>query len=320
MPVQMQLMQETHVNIKDEVTLILKTVVLLDQKFGANYISRILRGTDQFELKDKSHASFETFASLKGKHSESIRNLINYLLGKHLLHVNNVRFGSLGITNKGEEFLDHPCDIIVKAGELKTSKYDKQLLAKLKQLRIDLAKENKQAPFRIYTDYTLSCLVDTKPRDIHELKIIPGLSNYNAHRFGPAILSVIQEILLQKAADARAKFLRRTHSGVHQEVKSLFEAGSSIEEIAEKRSVKPLTIENYLCNLHKVGQLNLKPWIEEKLSPKLLKKGIHYFEKSPDSNLKKAYEEIGMDYESLKLCKLYVSKVITLQDEIKLAS
>jgi len=320
MTVKKQLIQELLVNIKEETSLILKTVVLLDQKCGLNYVSNILRGRDNFGLKDETHSQFETFASMKGKHSDRIRNLINYLLRKHFLQVTNARFGSLGITTKGEEFLSYPGDVIVKARELQTSPYDKRLLLSLRKLRAELALEENKPPFRIFTDYTLGRVVDDKPRDVSELKMIPGFGDYTANRFGPAILAVIHEVLIQKAADDKARFFKKIHSGAHQEVKSLFEAGSSLEEIAQLRSVKPMTVENYLCNLHKAGEIDLRPWIEERLAKHLLEKGSNFFRASPSAGLKKAHEILGIDYEILKLCKLYVSKTTTVQDEIKLAS
>ncbi|MEM6799836.1 MAG: RQC domain-containing protein [Bacteroidota bacterium] len=316
----MQLILETLVNIKEETSLILKTVVLLDQKYGINYVIRILKGSDSFGFKDERHRQLETFALMKGKHSERIRNLINYLLRNHFLQVNNSNYGSLGITTKGEEFLFYPGDLILNARELRTSTYDKRLLLGLKQLRNTLAREEEKAPFRIYTDYTLGRIVDDKPKDLVELKMIPGLGDYKANRFGPAILAIIQEVMDQKRIDDKAKFLKKVFSGAHQEVKALFEAGSSIEEIAAKRSVQAQTVETYLGNLHKAGEINLKPWIEERLNMQTLEKASRYFLKSPESSLKKAYFDLGIDYDSLKLCRLYVAKVIRGEDEIRLAS
>lgn len=316
----MSLLLEALVNIKEEAHLILKTVVLLEQKYGINYVSRVLRASDAFGFSDEHHKELETYGRMKGKHSERVRNLINYLLRNHFLQVTNSRYGSIGISRKGEEFLAFPSELIVRSSELRTSLYDKKLLVGLRQLRSALARQEEKAPFRIFTDYTLGRIIDDKPRDLQELKMIPGLGDYKANRFGPSIISLLEVIMREKALDDRNRFLRKVKASSHQEVKSLFESGASLEEIARKRSVQEKTVENYLGNLHKAGEIDLKPWIEERLDGEELEKGSTYFLQSPESSLKNAYEELGIDYDRLKLCKLYVSRVLVGRDEVKMAS
>ncbi|MEL6251651.1 MAG: RQC domain-containing protein [Bacteroidota bacterium] len=316
----MQLLLEALVNIKEDAYLILKTVVLLDQKYGSNYITRVLRASETFGFKEAHHRELETFGRMKGKHSERIRNLINYLLRKHFLQVTNSRYGSIGISRKGEEFLTYPSELIVKAHELRTSIYDKKLLLELRQLRSALAKQEAKPPFRVFTDYTLGRIIDDKPKDLQELKMIPGFGDYKANRFGPSIISLVEMIMKEKAVADRLRFLKKVQSAAHQEVKALFEAGANLTEIADKRSIQVQTVENYLSNLHKAGEIDLRPWIEEKLVGEELEKGSTYFRKSPESSLKKAYEELGIDYNRLKLCKLYVSRVLIGRDQVKMAS
>ncbi|MDW3650045.1 MAG: RQC domain-containing protein [Bacteroidia bacterium] len=316
----MQLLLEALVNIKEEAHLILKTVVLLDQKYGINYITRILRASENFGFREENHRELETYGSMKAKHSERIRNLISYLLRNHFLQVTNSRYGSIGISRKGEEFLAYPSELIVKSSELRTSPYDKKLLLGLRQLRNTLARQEDKPPFRVFTDYTLARIIDDKPKDLQELKMIPGFGDYKANRFGPSIISVIEIIMKEKAQDDKNRFLKKVQAAAHQEVKALFESGVSLEEIAQRRSVQLHTVENYLSNLHKAGEIDLKPWIEDRLAGEDLEKGSMYFLNSPESSLKKAYEELGIDYDRLKLCKLYVSRVLVGRDEVKMAS
>jgi len=316
----MQLLLEALVNIKEEAQLILRTVVLLDQKYGINYISRVLRASDAFGFREKNHRELETYGRMKGKHSERIRNLINYLLRNHFLQVTNSRYGSIGISRKGEEFLAYPSELIVKSSELRTSPYDKKLLLELRQLRISLSRQEDKAPFRIFTDYTLGRIIDDKPKDLQDLKMIPGLGDYKSNRFGPSIISILETVMREKVRDDKDRFLRKVKASAHQEVKALFESGASLEEIAQRRSVQEKTVENYLGNLHKAGEIDLKPWIEDRLNGEDLEKGSSYFLQSPESSLKSAYEELGIDYDRLKLCKLYVSRVLVGKDEVRMAS
>ena len=57
----------------------------------------------------------------------------------------------------------------------------------------------------------------------------------------------------------------------------------------------------------------------EEISPQqVLEKSPEYLSSSHDASLKKAYEALGLDYEALKMSKLYVSEVSHTKDEMNL--
>ena len=295
------------VNITHDSCTVLKTVSLLGQKYGLNYTIHILKGLDAYGFRSPEHPLLETFGLFKYYHSDRIRNLIQYLLNHEYLRVTQAQYGSLGLTAKGEAFLKQPVDIYVQPKVLKTSKYDKMLQIELRKIRIALCQEEDKPPFRIFTDYTLQLIIEEKPTDISQLIMIPGIGDFKANRYGPAILTVVEKVLAHKKEGDRISLHKKAKSPAHQEVRALFEAGESVEKIAQKRSVKPTTVHRTLENLHKVGQINLRPWIEEQVDDHVLEKGAEYFRKDESAPLKQAYEKLGLDYETLRLCKLYVA-------------
>lgn len=308
------------VNIQEETEVILKTVLLLDHSYGANYLVRILLGSKDYGFKEESHPTLETFGAFQDIPSGKIRDLIHYLVRKNYLYVSDKRFGIISITEEGENFLDHPEPIEVLPRYLYTGRHDRRLYKTLRGIRKELALQQSKPPFHIFTDYTLQCLVESKPKDIAALKEIPGIGDYKADTYGGPILIALQENEVRKEEDAKVRLLQMAQSPSHQEVKSLFESGMQIDEMAEKRQVKSSTIRASLFRLHKAGEIDLTPWIEDQVDEQELSKGAQYFQQYPNPRLKEAFEELGMDYETLRLCRLYVHKLSTVEEELRYAS
>ena len=309
----------TQVSITAETKEILKTILLLEESFAANYLINILRGKKEF-LREEVHAEFETFGSLPGRSGDYLRNVIHVLVQREFLSIQEGISGKLTITEKGCEFLDNPQEIEVKKRDLRMSTYDYMLLSELRKLRKQLVKTESKPAFRIFTDYTLDRIIDEKPLDLSSLKLVPGFGDYKANRFGPAVLRVVQQVMDRKQEDDAIRLIKKVRRPSYQNVKALFESGLGEEEIARKRMVKPQTIRTTLLDLDRAGEIDLRPWIEETVAAEVLEKGRNYFQQAEQNRLKDAYEALGLDYDTLRLCRLYVSKLSLRQDELKVAS
>ncbi len=308
------------VNIQEETELILKTVLLLDHPYGANYLVRVLMGSKDYGLKEESHMELETYGALGEMHMGKIKDIVHFLVRKNYLHIADKRFGVIGITEQGEAYLEQPEPLEVSPRYLYTNRYDRRLYKALRGIRKELATQVSKPPFHIFTDYTLQCLVEEKPKDILSLKTIPGIGDYKADAYGNAILLALKENETQKAEEAQVRMMQRAQSPSHQEVKALFESGMDIEEMAEKRQVKASTIRTCLYRLHEAGEVDLSAWIEKQVGEQELAKGSEYFRQTPNLRLKEAFEDLGMDYETLRLCRLYVHKISTVEEELRYAS
>jgi hypothetical protein len=304
-------------NLKDMTLAVLKTVVLLNRSYGADYLARILQGFDRFGLRDDSHRELETFGELDKMYSTRITRLIYHLVAEKYLWVKNKVYGSLAITDKGTAFLDTPQDLWVSPKVLETPELERLLYTELRKLRTQLSENAEIMPYEVFNNYSLAQLVSQKPRDLKALKAIHGVGDATIERYGQAILACIshtvehaQQLMVEKRAKTPSL----------QAVKDLFLAGKPVEEIAEVRSIKSGTVMSYLDNLHRAGEVNLMPWIEETVDPQQLHKATSYFQQAEDKRLKAAYEVLGLDYDTLRLCRLYVAGLSSQQDEMAMAS
>lgn len=310
---------DRRLNLKDEATLILSLVATTGERYSSSYLIRLLRGDDAFPLQDPAHLELETFGCMPEQHSDRLRNVIRYLVRQDLLRVLDPVYGVLALTPAGERFLETPHDLIATYQTLRYSPFERLLLRELRDLRRRLADEEGHPPFRIFTDYVMQRLVEEKPDTLDALRQIPGFGDYKVNRYGPAVLQAVPRAKEMQREVARLDLLREAQGHTHQETKALFEAGFTDAEIAAKRSVKPATVRKHLINLHRAGEIDLTPWIESTVDGNVLEKGSHYFRHAESRRLREAYETLGLDYETLRLCRLYVASMSSQQTTLRSA-
>ncbi len=307
------------VNLKEEAKMILGMIQETEEKYSAGYLIRLLKGDTRYEVRVEEHRELKAYGSMPDVHTDRLRNILRFLEGMDLIEARDGVYGILGLTGKGLEFLNQPEDLWVDYRTLRMKEYDQRLLLELREIRRELSKSEGKAPFRIFTDHMLENLIREKPINTPDLQMIPGFGDYKVNRYGPAILQAVNRIQTQKEESNRIKRLKEVRQPSYQATKSLFEAGLSEAEIAQRRNLKPTTVRKMLLALHREGEINLTPWIEQHLDEQTLEKGTTYFQQHRNPRLKEAYETLGLDYATLRLCRLYVAEVSSHSEEVEVA-
>ncbi|WNJ16474.1 HRDC domain-containing protein [Pontibacter sp. G13] len=297
------------VNIRKDAVAILSLVEELSGAFSSTYIARLLQGNVMFGLKARHHLEMEQFGAMSQHQSYRIHLTIGLLVEMEYIEIKHQVYGTLGLLAKGSSFLKAPHDLRVLERCLRPNVLDLQLAEDLRQIRIQIAQKQSMKIYQVFTDYTLHKIVEAKPVNWSELVRIPGIGDYKANRYGPAIIQATAEAKSRAVASNRARMYKQANSPSHQAVKYLFQAGHSMEEIAELRKVRPATIQKSLVVLAEAGQINLGKWIQNHVEPSVLKRGAEYFQANPKEKLQEAFQQLGIDYDSLRLCKLYVSRM-----------
>ncbi|MEM7373704.1 MAG: RQC domain-containing protein [Bacteroidota bacterium] len=298
----------TDINLQHESMQILKTVLLLDRPYSAAYISRILIGDNRFDLRKVSHKDLETFGALDAHSRFRLEDIIYYLTEEQLLEVTDPQYGTLKITDSGTQWLDNPQNMIVMRKEIFTGWWGFELLLAVRSIRKEAADRLGKQAYELFTNYTIACMIHQLPQDEQSLNALPGISQLE-QAVKLLLLTAINQIVEKKEEDAVSGIHSKANSPSHRKVKDLYESGFSLEEIAERRKLQTTTVRKYLFTLHEAGKLDLNPWIEQQLDPKILYKGAEYFRSVDDRRLKPAHEVLGIDYDTLALCRHYAEKV-----------
>lgn len=295
------------VDMSLEVKAILKTVLLLERDYAAGYLIRVVQGDTQFALRNESHKELETFGDLQEMFFGKIENLIYFLVKKNLLEVSNEIYGNISITKAGKTYLDTPSPIMISPVQLINNWYEIQLAQSYRRLRKEIALRDGCAPYQLFTNHTLRYMIEQPPHSDEELMEFAGMDKISFEERS-MILDEVNRIMALKAIDDKTGIMTKAHSRSAQAICKLYESGMSVSSIAEEREVKITTVREHLFVLHRAGFIDLKPWIEENLDPKILHKGTEYFKQAKTPLLKEAHEVLGYAYEDLRMCKLYAGQ------------
>lgn len=294
--------------IREEAIQILKTVLLLEKAYSQDYVQRIVLGNTRFPLRNVNHKDLETFGILEGVFFSRINGIIEYLIQQNMLEVKDAQYGSLLLTDKGQEYLDNPEAIIVPLKEIRQAWYEFELSQSLRKLRKDLAEQAECQPYMIFTNFTLRQIVKHLPETIVELSQFPGMAE-TEETTKILIVGEVGRIMEKKALDEKTGIYSRSFSPSHRKVKELYIAGMAPAEIAKRRKVKLSTVEEYMTTLHEAGQLDMRPYIEEQVDSKVLHKASKYFKQAANTKLQDAHEVLGFDYDTLRKCRTYAAQV-----------
>ncbi len=296
-------------DVQDEVWHLCKVLQELEKAVSPSYLIRLLKGHVRLGLHHTSHMEIEGFGALKEKDSDRLRCLIRYLVEEDFLERISPKMGSMILTSKGKAYLKEPYPLILYPRQLSQNRFEKEIYLRLKALRKEVAREEGCPAYIIFSDFTLDELSLVQPVSLEQLGEIPGMGDQRINRYGAKILEIVLEIREKQRQDRKQRLSNLILRPSFREVKSLFETGMEVSEIARRRKVKESTIRQMLMDLHEASEIDLTHWIEREVSPESLKKGKEYFMEREEVRLSQAFKELGLAYDTLKLCRLYVSRM-----------
>lgn len=88
--------------------------------------------------------------------------------------------------------LASPASIMLRRCETCPSDLDEELLAQLKEWRLEMSKEMKVPAYVVFTDNTLIAIAETLPTDDAALVAIPGIGARKLEQFGPDVLALVR--------------------------------------------------------------------------------------------------------------------------------
>ncbi len=285
---------------------LIKTTMLLDRPYGFSYLLTLVRGQTDY-LKQERHKELESFGALEEENFGYVQDVAWYLIQSGYLEMANPQFGTVQASLKGKDFLEQTGALLVEKDVLRMQWYHLLLVGELRELRRQEAAARVVEPYEVYTNFVMMQIARTLPADEIILRRIPGMDKADEDLVGK-ILERIAAVSIEMTRDEELfGAIGKAHSYGHRKVKEMFEAGIEVNEIAHRQKIKQHTIYWMLENLHLAGHINLSPWIEDQIDGKLLHRGVDYFKQAKNSRLSDAHDVLGMDYPTLRMCRVYAT-------------
>jgi ATP-dependent DNA helicase RecQ len=191
----------------EEAQKVLSCIVRTGQRFGAVHVIDVLIGKHTDKVEQYHHDQLSTFGLGQSKNPQHWRSVIRQLIVQGFLQSDMDRFGALRLNEssrpllRGEINLTLREDVIAPVADKKPrfkglpemSDQDTILWKRLRQCRLDLARENGVPPYVIFHDSTLEEMIQHRPTTLDGLLEISGVGVTKLDRYGAQFLNVLLE-------------------------------------------------------------------------------------------------------------------------------
>lgn len=191
---------------------ILSCVVRLNQFYGANYVSLVLRG-ESGKIQPE-HRELSTFGILREHSSREVLAWIDQCTLQDLLKCADGALPTLSVTDHGWEVLRGQKTVALtpvapeppqpvsrkeakkqrikehqKHADLELTEHEQQLFDALREMRLNIAREKKVPAYVILHDKTLVNITRTRPTTLEELAAVPGIGEAKLAAYGEIIIA-----------------------------------------------------------------------------------------------------------------------------------
>lgn len=318
------------VDITIPAQMFLSCVKRTGERFGVSYIVDVLRGSKKKKVLGFGHQNLSTYGIGLDHPREQWMHIGRQLIRKGLLS-RDERYASLKLTAQAYEFLRDgellfgvledktaaTAHGLESTGERDELAYDRDLFAVLRAKRKEFADEAELPPFVIFHDRTLIEMASYAPRSLQNLANLYGVGAKKLEKYGQVFLQVIADYSDEQGLRERVK--TRIHSSSvgsktgqtrrHIQVGEMFNAGKSVDEIAEVFDIKGDTVLGHLYKYslegHELRAFDFTPLtsVSQEQGGRVLKA----FEEFGAQYLRPVFDAMGgtVSYDDLKILRLH---------------
>lgn len=253
-------------NVLTDITIeaqkIFSCIARMKERYGASLVADVLRGAKNKKIAALNLASLSTYGILDRHSTQTIKDLINLLAAEEYLCFTEGQYPVVKLTPSAWAVLKGEQKVWQKMPDQPRQLQSASSLFKLlRELRRQIAAQEKVPPYVIFTDSTLQEMSEYCPADLAAMQKIKGVGELKLERYGSAFLQVMQRYQTEHNMQSpRHSEVNTDHPDEHGDMPShaitlqMFNKGKSLQEIAGERSLKPVTIQDHLVRCSKEGQ------------------------------------------------------------------
>ena len=195
------------VDITLEAQKILSCIYRVNQRYGANMVIQVLRGSKNKKVLEARLDNVSTYGIMKEYSDSAISEIIMTLVSSGYIHMTHDKYPVLKLTSKsadvlsGKTKLHHKKHLLQKKDEKeKASKsikggnidFDIELFEKLKQYRYKIAQEKGLPPYVIFHDIALKEMAAYLPVNKESFLEIKGVGEKKYENYGEGFIDIIK--------------------------------------------------------------------------------------------------------------------------------
>ncbi len=299
------------------------------ERFGMNHIIDVLRGSKGQRALNLRHDRLSTYGIGRDLSKRQWQSLGWQLLHQGLME-QDMEFGGLRLTPQawavfkgeakvfGRVLAGEPDKPTSKIKRQAVTEYNRELFERLRQKRLEIARDLDVPPFVIFADRTLAEMAAAYPRTKEQLLGIHGVGRVKGEKYGELFTDIISEYCMlndidePRRVETQAQPANKVSAGPkrYQEVGACYNNGQSVPALIQKYRVKPGTIIAHLDRYHRDGH-PLRPdglLAASSLPEDQVNTVIKLFDTRGSDFLKPVFSDLdgAVSYEELRLLRLYV--------------
>ncbi len=302
---------------------IMSAILKTGSRFGRNYIIDVLLGKNTQKVQMNKHDGLSVFGIVDDFSADELGQIMKQLLDRGLLAKSAGEYPVLSLSRPGAAWLnsaenlelakpgaDIKLDAAPAKGELD---FDKDMFARLRELRKQIAEKAGVPPFVVFGDTSLREMAYYFPREPKDFSLISGVGAAKLDKYGKIFLAEINEFVRKNGIEPPArpekgvkeiKRIKVRTRNFNTKTRELINKKIPIEKIAKHQDLQPSTVINHIEKLIDAG---------EKLDLDYLKLPRDRYEAMKaafaacgDERLKPVFEHLGekYTYDELKLVRV----------------
>jgi ATP-dependent DNA helicase RecQ len=315
------------IEAKDELIILLNTVIETNQKYKFKEIIKILLGETNALI--ISHKTYQRNAFGKGKIDNKDKSYWKSLIRQSIvfgfLKKDIEDYGLIKITSNGRDFINKPYSFLITIDQnfdkiidlpnnIQKSNVDSNLMKMLLKLRKEVAKLNNVPPYAIFQQFSLDDMCLKYPITEQEMVNILGVGEGKAKRYSKKFISLIKKHVDENEI-IRADDLIVKSTGQNSSMKLYLiqniDRKLPLDDIA---SSKGISIDRLISEMETIvlsgTKLNIDYWINDIFDDDQLDELNNYFLNSESGLIKDALDDFEGDFEEEQI-RLFKIKFLT---------
>ena len=307
---------------------ILSAIIRTGERFGVAHVVQVLRGSHARRVLAVGHQRLSVHGIARDLGSAELQDIVSLLEDAGLAQRSADQYRTISVTASGRDFLSRrePLTLTrIKRSErdayepqpgARHPDFDRELFARLRDLRFRLAQARGVPPYVIFSDRSLQEMAYYIPKSRESFSGISGVGGVKLDEFADEFLDVIRDDAESRGLAERPKPRRRTRRGretgrkgsTYRQTLDLYRRGLSISEIRQRRGLTETTIVSHLEHLIASGET--LPLERELPAPDRVTRIADAFAQTGTQTLSSVRDLLGGDYsyDELRLVRAWLDQ------------
>jgi ATP-dependent DNA helicase RecQ len=175
---------------------VLSCIYRMKRGYGSNLVVDVLRGSKSSKVISLGFDELTTYGIMKEYKKEELLTFINILISNGYIDQEEGAYPVLKLNNLSIEIIKGTRKVQIKEAIKAKSKYEvNDLFNELKELRFNIATEEKVPPYIIFGDAVLKEMSNVYPQTEEEFLNISGVGQVKYTKYGESFLKIIAEYI-----------------------------------------------------------------------------------------------------------------------------